>query len=445
MSYTEAVEFLYALRLFGCKLGLENTRKLAGLAGNPQDKLRFIHVAGTNGKGSTCAMLESIYRAGGLRVGLFTSPHLVSFRERIQVNRELVSESDVVRLVIEMKGLMERTWDKSDLSHPTFFEVVTLMALRYFAEQGCEIVIWETGLGGRLDATNIVTPLASVITNIQFDHQQWLGHTRAEIASEKAGIIKPGVPVITATDEPEALEVIAKAAREIKSPLTVLQRPKPDPAGIETRLLDSLALPLLGEHQKQNAALAIATVNALQDKMPIADKAIRTGLEQVHWPGRLQWVTRDSGRTILLDGAHNAAGAGALRAALRSEKLQAAIPAGRSAMENGTLIFGVLEDKDWKNICDVLAPLGKRVFLVPVQNERTASPETLLAACRSANPAAEVTACPSLADALKLSANDPFVLITGSLYLVGEAMELLELTPTRESGERGLNEWSGKK
>src|SRR5690348_5589553 len=191
MTYAEAIQFLYSLQLFGANFGLETPRKLAALAGNPQEKLRFIHVAGTNGKGSTCAMLESIYRAAGLRVGLFTSPHLVSFRERIQVNRQLIGEADVVRLVEEMQPWFEE-FPKGH--HPTFFEAVTVMALRYFGEKKCDLVIWETGMGGRLDATNIVTPLASVITNISFDHQQWLGDTLAKIAGEKAGIIKPGVP-----------------------------------------------------------------------------------------------------------------------------------------------------------------------------------------------------------------------------------------------------------
>src|SRR5881296_3397061 len=205
MTYPEAIQFLYRLRMFGTKLGLANTFKLAALAGNPQHRLRFVHVAGTNGKGSTCAMLESIYRAAGLRVGLFTSPHLVSFRERIQVNRELVSESDVVRLVGEMRELLKEF--PAD-HHPTFFEVVTVMALRYFAEQKCELVIWETGMGGRLDATNVVMPLASVITNIALDHQQWLGDTLEKIAIEKAGIIKPSVPVVTTANSPEALAII---------------------------------------------------------------------------------------------------------------------------------------------------------------------------------------------------------------------------------------------
>src|SRR5215471_6251815 len=230
MTYSGAIQFLYSLRWFGAKLGLENTRKLAALASNPQDQLRFIHIAGTNGKGSTAAMLESIYRAAGLRVGLFTSPHLVAFSERIQVNRELIPENEVVRLITQIQGWLRQGWGDATAhlephgtslsaapsavprspasEHPTFFEVVTVMALRYFAEQKCDLVIWETGLGGRLDATNIVTPLASIITNIQFDHQQWLGNSLESIAAEKAGIIKPGVPVLTAVDEPEAFAAI---------------------------------------------------------------------------------------------------------------------------------------------------------------------------------------------------------------------------------------------
>src|SRR5471030_1548588 len=217
MTYAEAIQFLCGLQMFGANFGLENTRKLAALAGNPQEKLRFIHVAGTNGKGSTCAMLESIYRTAGLRVGLFTSPHLVSFRERIQVNRQLISESEVARLVEELRGKSRAGFQPAPGRQdacPTLFEFATVMALKFFAEQKCDLVIWETGLGGRLDATNIVTPLASVITNIAFDHQQWLGDTLEKMAAEKAGIIKPRIPIITATDELSALAVIKKIAKE---------------------------------------------------------------------------------------------------------------------------------------------------------------------------------------------------------------------------------------
>ena len=248
LTYAEAIQFLYGLQFFGMALGLENARKLAALAGHPERTLRFIHVAGTNGKGSTCAMLESIYRAAGLRVGLFTSPHLVAFGERIQVDRQLIPEGEVARLAAELQGLLSNF---SGGAHPTFFEVVTLMALRYFSEQKCDLVIWETGLGGRLDATNIVMPLAAVITNIQLDHQQWLGDSLAQIAMEKAGIIKPGIPVVTAEDGPEALPVIAAAAQAKGAPLTMV---KPDDG--HRPPLDSIRLPLLGDHQRLNAALA---------------------------------------------------------------------------------------------------------------------------------------------------------------------------------------------
>src|SRR5690348_16536448 len=229
-------------------------------------------------------MLESIYRAAGLRVGLFTSPHLVSFRERLQVSRQLIGEAEVVRLVDEFQPLLKQFPEEH---HPTFFEVVTVMALRYFAEQKCDLVIWETGLGGRLDATNIVTPLASVITNIGYDHEKWLGADLASIANEKAGIIKRGVPVITGTKEPKALEVIKRAAREKGSLITVV-------SFAEMRLpLGELRLPLLGEHQLQNAAITIAIVGVLQTRIAVTEAAIRTGLANVQWPGRLQVIEKD--------------------------------------------------------------------------------------------------------------------------------------------------------
>jgi dihydrofolate synthase/folylpolyglutamate synthase len=436
MTYPEAIQFLYGLRLFGAKFGLENTFQLAARAGNPQDRLRFIHVAGTNGKGSTCAMLESIYRAAGLRVGLFTSPHLVSFRERIQVNRQLISEEGVVRLVEELQPLLKPF--PAD-HHPTFFEVVTVMALEFFAEQKCDLVIWETGLGGRLDATNIVTPLASIITNIAFDHQQWLGDTLEKIAAEKAGIIKSGVPVLTATDEPEALKVIEEVAQKQNAPLIKVGQASSLFGAGETP-----ALSLPGNHQKLNATLALATVQALQNNIPVSDEAIHNGLSTVIWPGRLQLVQTKSGQNILLDGAHNVAGAKALREALSGGSLKHELQqAGPSPGAPGkiTLILGVLQDKDWPQICQALAPLAARIFTVPVASERTADARELAAACRAANPAAEIAACDSLRRALEQAANDRFVVVTGSLYLVGEALELLGLSPAT-GDERALNEWS---
>jgi dihydrofolate synthase/folylpolyglutamate synthase len=419
VTYAQAIQFLYGLRLFGAKFGLENTLKLAARAGNPQEKLRFIHVAGTNGKGSTCAMLESIYRGAGLRVGLFTSPHLVSFRERMQVDRRLIPEKDVVRLVEEMRAANQD-------NDATLFEFATVMALKYFAEKKCDLVIWETGLGGRLDATNIVTPLASVITNIALDHQQWLGDTLEKIAAEKAGIIKPGVPVITATDAAEALAVIHKVAQKNGSLLTQVSQQQAFDLPLPTSLL--------GDHQKLNAALALATVEILQPQIPVAAESIRAGLAAVNWPGRLQLVQKPTGQKILLDGAHNAAGAESLRATL----------AKYFADIRPVLIFGALSDKDWPDICRLLAPLAKKVFTVPLASERTADAEALAKVFRSANPAVEAKPVENLAAAITASENEPFIVVTGSLYLVGEALERLGLSPAN-AGERGLNEWVSPK
>ena len=468
MTYPGVIEFLYGLRWFGLKLGLENTFRLAALVGNPQDKLRFIHVAGTNGKGSTCAMLESIYRATGLRVGLFTSPHLVSFRERIQVNRQLISEADVVRLVGELResvaagfqpvvepgilpggtalgrskpveilhdrpggrmppstsGKMPDATEAQDAC-PTFFEFVTVMALKYFAEHKCDLVVWETGLGGRLDATNIVTPLASVITNIAFDHEKWLGQTLTEIAREKAGIIKLGVPVTTATEAPEALAVIEETASRLNAPAT-----KVGQASGPLWVGETIALPLLGDHQLVNAALAVATARVLQNTISVTEEAIRTGLKTVQWPGRLQ-VAKRGHQTLLLDGAHNPAGTETLRAALEKH-----FPGMRPAM-----ILGCLADKDWPQMCHLLAPLADAIFLAPVQSMRTASPPEMAEVCRRENPSARIEACATLSEALRKAAAAPFLVVTGSLHFIGEAMELLHLSAETGSDERGLNEW----
>ncbi|MBI2948376.1 MAG: bifunctional folylpolyglutamate synthase/dihydrofolate synthase [Verrucomicrobia bacterium] len=424
MNYSEAIQFLYGLRWFGANLGLENTFKLAALAGNPQERLRFIHVAGTNGKGSTCAMLESIYRAARLRVGLFTSPHLVAFGERIQVDRRVISEPDVVRLVEEIQPWL-KTFPTS--AHPTFFEVVTVMALRYFAEQNVDLVIWETGLGGRLDATNIVTPLASVITNIQLDHEKWLGHTLAKIAAEKAGIIKAGIPVLTAADHPEALRVISETAARNQSILTEVKR-----ADAEKPPLNKLRLPLLGEHQRLNAALALATVRVLEDKIPVGEEAMRKGLASVSWPGRLQIVRSRTDRTIVLDGAHNPAGVRALRAAIEELFPETLL----------TLVFGVMEDKNWQAMCELLAPLANRILLAPVSSDRSASPRAMSEFCQRLNVQAEIVVCASLAEALSQADSDPLVLVTGSLHFVGEATEALRLSACPAHNERGLNEWT---
>ncbi len=417
MSYAEAIQFLYRLQMFGAHFGLEHAFRLSRLMGCPHARLRFIHVAGTNGKGSTCAMLESIYRQAGLRVGLFTSPHLVSFRERLQVNRQMISEADAARLVAKIREVNQD-------HETTLFEFATVMALVYFAEQHCDLVIWETGLGGRLDATNIVTPLASVITNIAFDHQQWLGETLAKIAAEKAGIIKPGVPVVTAVEAPDAVAVIQAMAQQGNSPLT-----QSSLASLPSDLA-SLDLPLPGAHQRQNAALAGATVKILLDQIPVTNEQLREGLLQVHWPGRLQLIHLPGGRRFLLDGAHNPAGAKTLADTLKQQFKDA----------QPVLIFGALMDKNWRAICDTLAPLAKKVLTVPVASKRTADPGELAGVFRSANPQVAATAVENLAVAVNVCKNEPLVVVTGSLYLIGEALELLGQMPADAAG-RDLNEW----
>jgi dihydrofolate synthase/folylpolyglutamate synthase len=419
MDYREAIQFLYGLRTFGLKLGLETTQRLAALAGNPHDRLAFIHVAGTNGKGSTCAMLEAIYRAAGLRVGLYTSPHLLSFAERIQVNRNCIAREDVARLVAALRDWIETPGHFE--SPPSFFEVVTVMALKYFVDQRCDLVIWETGLGGRLDATNIVTPLASVITNVQLDHQQWLGDTIPQIAREKAGIIKPGVPIITGA-EGEALEVVRETARLAPAPLHVVTL-------AEAAALSDGQISLAGQHQKQNAALAARTVQELQPRIPVPERALREGLAETQWAGRWQSVTRDNGQTIILDGAHNPAGAEMLAQVWRSELF------GKRA----ALILGMMRDKDCAALCEILAPLASILFITPLASERSADPETLAEFCRKANRAAPAVVCRDAADALNRSSGERMVIAAGSLYLVGEMLELLGAAPGGD--ERALNEY----
>jgi dihydrofolate synthase/folylpolyglutamate synthase len=305
------------------------------------------------------------------------------------------------------------------------FEVVTVLALRHFAEQKCDLVIWETGLGGRLDATNIVTPLASVITNIALDHQAWLGDTLAKIAAEKAGIIKTGVPVVTTERGAEALGVVERVARENNSPLT---RVESTPSTI---LPPSSSLS--GSHQRTNSALARATVEILRETIPVSDAQIAAGLAQVKWLGRLQLITRQNGQQVLLDGAHNIAGVQTLRAALEQNFKRT----------DRTLILGMLGDKDWQVMCDMLAPLASRIMLVPVDSARTATPEELAVVCRAANPQAEIHCIKTLSVALESAAEDAFVVIAGSLYLIGAALALLDPEFSGSGDERGLNEWGG--
>jgi dihydrofolate synthase/folylpolyglutamate synthase len=431
MEYHHALAFLLGMRRFGLRLGLETTLELAAAAGNPHRSLRFVHVAGTNGKGSTCAFLESIFRQTGLKVGLYTSPHLVSFRERLQVQRIPIPESDVARLVDSLRhGLPEA----SSESHPTFFEFVTVLALKWFEEQKCDLVVWETGLGGRLDATNVVQPEASVITNIGWDHMQWLGSTLRDIAREKAGIIKSGVPVLTATDVPEALEVIAEAARRANAPLQLI-----DERAVHELGVDRMELPLEGAHQRRNAALAAATARVVLPQFRAFaaaggvndETAIRRGLETAHWDGRFQRFEL-GGRTVVLDGAHNRPAFECLAAAIREW----------GGGPRPALVLGMLADKDLGSAPELLGAWVGRVVVVPVDSTRGSEPEEVVRHWKARFPERNIEVASGLAEAMKRLKSEPRVLVAGSLYLVGECLGWLG---GETSSERELNEWSPRR
>lgn len=418
MNYQEAIKFLYELQLFGARFNLDGISRLAAALGNPERDLRFIHVAGTNGKGSTCAFLASIYREAGLRCGLYTSPHLVSFGERIQINGEPISQADTA---IGLSLIREIIGPWTDTEKPTFFEAVTALALWYFKKQLVELVIWETGLGGRLDATNIVSPLVSVITPIDFDHQNVLGSTLEQIASEKAGIIKTGIPCVTAPQHDAALEVLTKVAQERQSPLVQFKLQK---------LPAKIHLGLRGVFQEMNALTAIYTVECLQPTIPVSREVSVKGLENARWPGRFQLV-RAGERELILDGAHNPSGARALAVTLRLEYPGQRFP----------FIFASMRDKEWQEVFAILSPLCSQWHLVKLDSPRALEPETALDWLMTQGSLAQVDS--SLTAALAATADEPLTVLCGSLYFVGQALLELGLAPTTLGAEElALNNWT---
>ena len=393
-SYKETLEWLFRTQLFGIKLGLENIERLLRELGCPAAGQRIIHVAGTNGKGSVCAMVDSITRASGYRTGLFTSPHLVTFRERIQINGEMISQSDVAAGLTTIRELV-RDWQP----HPTFFEITTALALHHFKREKCEIIVWETGMGGRLDATNAITPIVSVITPIDYDHQKWLGESLGEIAAEKAGIIKPGVPVVSAEQSPAAEAVIREKAAACNAPLRFVNTTIP-----------STPIALSGSHQKQNAALAVAALEAAQ--IELKQGAVAAGLTSVRWPARFQ---RWDDRTVI-DGGHNPAGARVLAQTWRET----------FGDEQAVVILAVLRDKKTSAMVDALAPIAREFVLPHARSERALQPAELEAIIRSSYPQLPTTIVPSCAAALvHARRTDRRCLLTGSLHFAGEALAFL--------------------
>ena len=410
LTYRQALAWLYGLQRFGIKLGLENIRRLLdeccsgvcvkrpALTAAGAFTFKVIHVAGTNGKGSVCAIIDSICRAQGYRTGLFISPHLVTFRERIRVNSEMISEGAAADGLTMIRSLTA-DWDP----HPTFFEVTTALALKHFGEAKIDIAVLETGLGGRLDATNAVQSDVSVITPIGLDHEKWLGRTLAEIAAEKAGIIKPGVPVVFAPQRPQAEQVIRARAAECGSPVQFVG---------ET--YHSSPVALRGEYQKQNAAVAIAAIHAAN--MEVGEKAIVRGLAAVEWPARFQkWDER-----TIIDGAHNPGAARILAQTWREV----------FGDQKATLVLAVLSDKDLRGICEALAPIAESVLLPKILSERAAAPEELAKMFSIITPSRPHSITQTIADALMLARAQPNpILITGSLHFAGEVLAHLHGEP----------------
>jgi len=405
VTYREALAWLYGTQRFGIKLGLENVQRLLLELKAPAPDQQIIHVAGTNGKGSVCAMIDSIARAAGYRTGLFTSPHLVTYRERIRVNGEMIPPNDVAAGLTALRDRIQ-SWDP----HPTFFEITTALAMVHFKNAKCDLLVLETGLGGRLDATNALTPVVSVITPIGYDHEKWLGNTLEEIAGEKAGIIKANVPVVSAKQEAAAEKVIRARAAECQSPLEFVT------AVYDCRQKIALA----GRHQQENAALAIAALRTCN--IAVTDDAITHGLATVDWPARFQqWDER-----TIIDGAHNPAGAWVLADTWRAE----------FGTDRATIILAVLREKNVAEICRILAPIAARFILPTIRTERALTPDELSRHLSSITPSfptaspARTSITPTFADALESARTySERILITGSLHFAGEALATLQGDP----------------
>ena len=419
MTYQEALAYIHAVHWQGHKPGLARTRALLAALGDPHKQLRFVHVAGTNGKGSTAAMLDSCLRCAGYKVGLFTSPYIIRFNERIQVNGAPIPDGDLVRLVEQVRPAAAAMADV-----PTEFELITALGMLYFAQQRCDIVVLEVGLGGALDSTNVIDPPeCAVITALGMDHVKELGPTLADIAAAKAGIIKPGSPVVSYGGAPEADRVIAAAAAAQNAPLTVADFSKLTlrAAGLDGQTFDydglaGLTLPLLAGYQPRNAAVAIEALRALRGRgWQVPDSAIRQGLAQVRWPGRFELLRREP--PFLLDGSHNAHG---MRATV--ESLRARFPG-----EKFVFLVSIMADKDAGEMLRLLLPLAKAFVTVTAPSPRAIPAAELAARIEAlggrAEPADTIPAAVARTDAL--AAGGPAAAL-GTLYFSGEVREAVE-------------------
>jgi dihydrofolate synthase/folylpolyglutamate synthase len=391
VNYPEALAWLYGTQDRGIKLGLDRVRAFLAELGWVAGNQRFLHVAGTNGKGSVCAMLDSICRAAGMRTGLFTSPHLLTFRERVRVDGEMAAKEEIARELTRIRGVYGGT-------QATFFEITTALALEIFRGHGTDVVVLETGMGGRLDATNVAPPRVAVITSIGLDHMQFLGGTLREIAWEKAGIIKPGVPVVTGPLPEEAAAVMGQVAAERGAPLIEVREPARD-----------FEVGLKGAHQRINAAVALRALEAAG--LHIAPEHLARGLRSVTWPGRFQ----DTGHGFILDGAHNPEAAKRLVETWREQY----------GDRRTQVILGIVQDKDARGICAELAAVAEEFIVVPVRSPRAGPVEELIEIAREWRP---TRAYGSLDEAIQSAPRGATpAMITGSLFLMGEALALLGL------------------
>ena len=416
MDYRQSLDYLFSLQKFGIKLGLSSTRNLLERLGRPEQGLPILHIAGTNGKGSVGASVASILRQAGRRVGFFTSPHLVSFRERFAVDGRMIGREDVIRLT----EMVRQTTAPEE--PPTFFEFVTAMAFQYFKEQKVDLAIMEVGMGGRLDATNVADPLVSVITHISLEHQDYLGKTLKAIAGEKAGIIKPGRPVVVGERRKAILDVFRQTADALHSPLfahgpdfRARRRPSGgfDYFGLNGNF-KNLHTRLLGGHQVKNASLALAAMELLSARgLPVTEADVRKGLELVTWPGRAELLPTVPGQArIILDGAHNPDAARALANLLKETP--------RNRLH---LVLGIMADKDIRSIMGWLLPQADALYLTRPEYSRAATVDALAEAASDYPGRVErhEVLTEAIRSAMAATGPDDLIVITGSLFTVGEA------------------------
>jgi dihydrofolate synthase/folylpolyglutamate synthase len=418
-TYNRCLKTMYGLRRFGIILGLETIAGILNALGNPQNNFASIHLAGTNGKGSVAAALSSILHEAGYKVGLYTSPHLVRFNERICINNRQIADADVVK---SFKAVQQvHHGDRS----PTFFEFATAMALYEFGRQKVDWAVIETGMGGRFDATNVIQPAMSIITNVSMEHRDYLGNTLARIAREKAGIIKQGAPVVTAIKQRQARAVVRRVAGKESAPLYILGKNfkvrrkgagEFSYYGIENTW-HKMHTPLLGRYQVENAALAIAACELLnKDKAEIPRKKIQEGLTKTRWPGRLEIVSDNP--LVILDGAHNLIAARNLARFLSKNLSRRRI----------TLVVGILDDKPYGAMLKSLLPVCSRAIVTRAKTERALAPQRLYAAAKKI--ISDVTVIPEVAaaarQAIETANPNDVICIAGSLYVVGEAKEAIE-------------------